>query len=265
MQITVLGATGLIGARIADQLEERNHHVKRASRRSGVNAFDAEGLETACAGDAVVVDCLNVETMGSKKSREFFSSTARNISHAAHSAGVKRIVCVSIAGAANPKVNRFFGYYQGKAAQEQAYSESRVPTTIIHSAQWFELIERLVSRATFGPFTMLPTMKVAPLAVDRAAAIIADDIDQTGRDVTHRSLAIRGPEAATVLQFSRAMLAARGSIAGRRPRVMVQIPFFGRSIAAGGLIPEQGVVDDFTFEQWLADSAERSDPHDGPD
>lgn len=252
MQITVLGATGTIGSRVADQLEERGHQVKRASRSNGIDAWDTTGLERAFNGDAVVVDCLNIETIGAKKSREFFTGTAKNITQAAQSARVARMVCVSIAGAADPKVNRLFGYYKGKAAQEQTYQQSAVPTTIVHSAQWFELMNNVVRRATLGPITVLPTMKMAALAADRAAAIIAHDIQQSAEDANDRTLAIRGPEEATTLQISRAILAARGSIDGLRPRVMTQAPYLGRAIATGGLIPDHGITDDLTIEQWLA-------------
>ncbi len=252
MHITVLGGTGTIGARIAQQLEQRGHTVQRASRSKGIDALDRAGLETAFAEDSVVVDCLNIATMSAKKSREFFTSTARNIAYAAQSAGVRRIVCVSIAGAINPRINRLLGYYQGKAAQEQMYQQAAVPTTIIHSTQWFELMNSMVRSATFGPITVLPTMKVAAIAAERAATLIVEDIDQNAEDTNDRTVAIRGPEQATILQISRAILATRGSVGGRRPRFMTQVPYLGRAIATGGLIPDEAITDEFTLKQWLA-------------
>src|SRR5699024_2280020 len=244
MQMTVLGATGTIGSRISDQLEERGHQVTRASRSNGIDAWNTPGLEAAFKGDTVVVDCLNMEAIGAGKSREFFTGTAKNITQAAQSVGVQRIVCVSIAGATDPKVNRLLGYYQGKTAQEQTYQESALPTTIVHSTQWFELMDTMVRRATVGPITVLPTVKMAALAADRAAAIIADDIEQSAEDANDRALAIRGPEVATTLQIARAILAAQGSIGGRRPRLMTQAPYLGRAIATGGLIPADAITDD---------------------
>src|SRR5699024_9293041 len=86
MQMTVLGATGTIGSRISDQLEERGHQVKRASRSNGIDAWNTPGLEAAFKGDTVVVDCLNIEAIGAGKSREFFTGTAKNITQAAQSA-----------------------------------------------------------------------------------------------------------------------------------------------------------------------------------
>lgn len=65
MNITV-GATGMIGSRIADQLEQSGHHVQRASRSHGI---DAAGLGTAFEATHVVVDCLNIETLGAQVPR----------------------------------------------------------------------------------------------------------------------------------------------------------------------------------------------------
>ncbi|NDK31274.1 SDR family oxidoreductase [Nesterenkonia haasae] len=255
MHITVVGATGMIGARISAALEGRGHHVTRASRSTGVDVMNDVQLREAFQGAAVVVDCLNIETIRARTSREFFTNAARKVAAAAHSAGVQRIVCVSIAGATDPDVNRLFGYYKGKAAQEQTYRQSPVPVTVIHSTQWYELMDNIVRRSTVGPLTVLPTMKMAALAAERAAAIIAEDIDSSAADTADRNLAIRGPEVMTALQLCRAILAHRGNIGGYQPRLMVQLPYVGRGIATGGLIPDHGIVDNLTVERWL-DSTE---------
>lgn len=59
----------MIGSRIADQLEQSGHHVQRASRSHGIDALDAAGLETAFEATHVVVDCLNIETLGAQLPR----------------------------------------------------------------------------------------------------------------------------------------------------------------------------------------------------
>ena len=94
-------------------------------------------------------------------------------------------------------------------------------------------------------------MQMAALSAGCAAGIIAHDIERSADEPIDRTLAMRGPEEATTLQISRAILAARGSIDGRRPRVMTQAPYLGRAIATGGLIPAHGITDDLTVEQWL--------------
>lgn len=113
-------------------------------------------------------------------------------------------------------------------------------------------MDDVVGSSTVGPITVLPTMRIAALAANRAAAIIARDIEDSAEDPADRTLAIRGTVETTALEICRKILATRGSIAGIRPRFMTQAPYFGRAIATGGLIPEHGIRDDMTLEQWLA-------------
>ncbi|GAA1490826.1 SDR family oxidoreductase [Brachybacterium sacelli] len=252
MIITVLGARGTIGSRLADQLEERAHDVRRVSRRSGVDARTGVGLREALRGADVAVDCLNHMALRAATAEDFFRGTAQHVVRSARSEGVRRLVCVSIAGAADPAVNRLLGYYRGKAAQEQVYSTSREAVTIVRSTQWYELMDDVLRRASIGPVSVLPTMTVAALSADRAARHIADEIDASVEDLQDRTLTLRGPQTATIREIARTILAARGSIGGRRPRALVQLPYLGQGIAGGGLVPADGIVDDLTLEDWLA-------------
>lgn len=253
MKIVVLGATGTIGSHVSGELEALGHDVVRATRSTGVDAYTGDGVSEALNGADVVVDCLNVETISAKRAVDYFTQTAQIVSNEAEHAGVKRIVCVSIAGADDPSVNRFFGYYKGKAAQERVYHFSNIDCTIIHSAQWFELITDVVRRATLGPLSVLPTMQMAPLAARRAARFIVGHATST--DPGDHTVAVRGPEQITTLTAARTILRARGEIAGRQPRVMTELPYLGSGIAKGGLIPIEATVDDLTLTDWLAEAA----------
>src|SRR5699024_10003458 len=112
----------------------------------------------------------NLEALRAATARAFFEGAAQHVVRAARQEGVGRIVCISIAGAADPSVNRLMGYYQGKAAQEQVYASSGETVTIIRSAQWFELLDDVVRRASIGPVAVLPTMTMAALSAGRTAA-----------------------------------------------------------------------------------------------
>ena len=57
---------------------------------------------------------------------------------------------------------------------------------------------------------------------------------------------------ATTAQIVRAILAARGNIDGMRPRLIAELPLFGKGIAGGGLIPDDAIVDNMTLDQWLS-------------
>ncbi|MBS9533309.1 NAD(P)H-binding protein [Mycobacterium sp. M1] len=250
MKIAVLGATGTIGRMITRDLESAGHTVVAASRSAGVDVLTGVGLEKAFTGVDVAVDCLNVETMSAKRAVRFFTDTATHVVRAAERAGVRRIVCVSIAGATDRRVNKRFGYYRGKAAQEDVYRAASVPVTIIHSTQWFELVPQIVRRASFGPLAVLPKMLMAGVAAERVAALVCSEIEAVAEG--DRTVAIRGPEVATTAQLVRAMLAAKGDLDGIRPRLITEVPLFGSAISGGGLIPDDAIVDDVTLAAWLS-------------
>lgn len=256
MKVTVLGATGTLGRLIVQHLRESGHEVAAASRSSGVDAVTGAGLDAVVAGADVVVDCLNIRSMSTVKALEFFTTTAGGISAAARRAGVERIICVSIAGATDPDVNRGYGYYRGKAAQEHAYRSSGLPLTIIHSTQWFELVAEIMRRVTLGPVAVVPTMRMAAVAADSVARLVADEVTRRHDGPEVRVVAIRGPEVATAAEIARRIIAAKGSVGGRSPRTILQAPLFGKAIAGGGLIPQDTIVDEVTLDRWLAGGAQ---------
>lgn len=280
MDIAVLGATGTIGTLISDRIEAAGHEVRRLSRRAGVNTETGEGLDTALDGADVVVDAVNINSIRASRAVPFFARSAKNIAEAAKKGGVGRVVCVSIAGVTKPGAGKHFGYYRGKCAQERGYRAAPIPITVIRSAQWFDLAESMIAQASLGPVAVLPTMRIAPLAVERAADHIAHEIIETGRgtvpevvpgqnarfataygeDPTNRIVRMRGPEIMTSADLVRTTLEARGSLAGRSPSVVTQLPYLGRPLAEGLLIPRSRstIIDDLTLGEWLAQSASDS-------
>lgn len=257
MDIAVIGATGTLGRLIVARLEQAGHHVRALSRGVGVDALSGQGLEEALAGADLVVDTLNVTTLSADRAVSTFTRTSQRISRAAERGGVRRIVLVSIAGAADPAVHRRYGYYRGKAAQERVYGLLRTPVTTVHSTQWFELASTLVAMASLGPVTLLPTMRIAPVAADRVAALVVREIERDAAEAgeADRSVAIRGPEEMTGAELVRRILERRGQLAGRSPRIVRELPYLGRGMAGGGLIPAEAEVDEVTVADWLEGSA----------
>lgn len=250
MNITILGATGTLGRLVADHLAVAGHELAPASRASGVDVTTGAGLDEALADADVAIDCLNVETMSARRAVPWFTTAATHVASAARRAGVRQVVCVSIAGATDPRVHERLGYYRGKAAQEAAYLGSGCPVALVHSTQWFELVPDLVDRTSLGPVTVLPTMRMAAVAADSVARLVAD-VAVSPPPSRVRQVAIRGPEVATGAQIARRILAERGSIAGRRPRLVAELPYLGRAIATDGLLPRDALVDDVRLDDWL--------------
>lgn len=249
-RIAVVGASGNFGSALSDKLEHQVHDVMRISRSHGVDVKSPESLERALDGVNIVVDGLHIDTISSRKSIEFFTRAARNVVLAAQKNGVERVVCLSIAGAANPEVNRRYGYYQGKAAQESLYQDADIPSTTVRSSQWFELIPVLVHRVTAGPVAFLPSMLLAPAAMGDVVDFTADVVSEP-RPARNEIVAVRGPQVDTAANVARQILAAKGSIDGVQPKVIREAPYFGRGIANGGLIPADAHVTTTTLVQWL--------------
>ena len=236
MKITVLGATGLLGNKMCDRLKRQGHEVVPASRATGVDAYSGQGLASAIRGADVVVDTLDVNTMSRRRAMDFFSTCAENITRVATDSHVSRVVCVSIFGADHPGVGRAYGYYAAKAAQQRIYTAAQTPTTVVLSTQWFELVDEVARRASLGPVTLLPTMRMAPLSADAAADAVASVVTNPEPGPT---FTIRGAEEVSTVELARVILQERGSLAGHRPRVLRQLPYLGRAIAGGALVPKE--------------------------
>lgn len=250
----MLGSTGTIGRRIADLAEAEGHTVRRVSRADGTDVTTASGLKRAVRGAEVVIDALNHVTLSRRKAVSWFGEIAMQVASAAAAAGVQRILCVSIYGVNNQAVARGYGYYAGKAAQEQAYRDGAVPVTIIESTQWFELIPTVLAAASAGPIAVLPTMRMALVSADRVAELVVEEaVRQVGSEERHqnRAISIRGAQELNTRQAVNVWLREVGHVTGQRPRQVWQLPYLGRAIASGGLIPPGGIVDPQTLQGWV--------------
>ena len=250
MRIAVLGATGEMGSKVARNVRRQGHELVSVSRSEGVDVYTGEGLGAALAGADAAVDCLNMMSLSAKKASDYFGRTSRNVVDAAHEAGVARLICMSIAGAADPGVNKMFGYYKGKAAQERVYLESGADCVVVRSTQWFQFLEVLMGMAAAGPVALLPTMKMAPVSAERVASLLVDTA-VSGDTPEGKTLTIRGPETGYAADFVKRQIAAVGNVAGKSPLWVASAPYMGSAIARGRLVPNDAVVDDTTFGEYL--------------
>ncbi|MBD0862044.1 NmrA family transcriptional regulator [Gordonia sp. zg691] len=247
MKVAVIGASGVLGSQVADLLAGRGHDVVRANRATGVDAYTGEGLAQVCAGADAVVDCLSLQTLKAKEAIDFFATAAGNIGRAAAQARVAHVICVSIVNADVPAVNAKFGYYQGKAAQEEAYRKAIDPAalTIVASVQWFELAEQMMGTMSFGPLAVVPKMRCRPAAASDVAVSLADVV-VAGPQGTSK-VEVAGPAVMDLVDVAKAVAAQQGS-----PRWVVGVPFGGPAIRGGGLVPDNpDVVTETTLDQWL--------------
>lgn len=251
MKVVVLGGTGTMGGRVVQLLLKAGHETVAASRSAGIDAYTGVGLNEAFAGADSVVDCLNGNTAKAKTSVDFYDTTAKRIIDAAQLAGVGHLVCLSIINARNPQVNKHMGLYQGKAAQEERYQKSKIPTTIVRSTQWFELAEQLTGQMRVGPVAVIPRMQCQPVAADAVARLIVSAVALGVEAPAEVELA--GPEPRDLAKLARIVSKRNAALHEQRPHApVVSFPIPGMHALNGGLLPKAGVpTDPTTFEEWL--------------
>lgn len=243
-RVAVLGASGLAGSLVFQGLPARGAVPVGISRHHGVHVEDVEALRRALEGVDVVVDCLNHPTISARAAVGFFGSAAANVV-AALKGTQTRVVCLSIVNAAVPGVNRWLGYYRGKAAQESVYRASGLPLSILRTTAWFELSEQLLSQTRIAGTAFVPGMLSRPLAAQEAAEQLVDQA------LTLHPAAVTevcGPELVDL-----ARLARRINEQDHLARRVVRIPLGRTPLGNGALIPSSPtVITGTTAKRWLA-------------
>ncbi len=248
MRIVVLGGTGAMGSEVASGLEDAGHDVVRASRASGVDVESGLGLAEVMTGADTVLDCLNHQTISRRRAVEFFGGAAVRVRDAAARAGVGHLVALSIVNVADDEVRRATGYYAGKAAQEEAYSMSTVPVTLVRTTAWFTLAETFLSQIRVGPVAVVPRSRLRPVHPAAAAALLTEVAAGPPSDPCGSVRELAGPEEVDAVTMARAVASHRHP--GLRV-LAVPAPKGMRS----GLLPGPDVpVDERRFEDWLRSS-----------
>lgn len=249
--VTVVGGTGEMGSRTADELQARGHDVRRAARSTGADASAGAGLAEAFAGADVVVDCLNLMTQSRSRAVPFFRSAATNICRAAAEAGVRHLVVLSIVNVADPAPRRFTGYYTAKAVQEAVYARAPVPTTLVRTTAWFSLAGMFLDLLHAGPVRVVPSMWLQPVHPAAAAELLAD-VAEGEPPAVRRLVELAGPEVLTAGEMA-SRLARADDLRG----YVVPVPLPGAIRTA--LLPRPHVHRDArTFADWLQDPARRT-------
>jgi hypothetical protein len=93
MKIVVFGPTGMIGSRIARELEQRGHEVIGASRASGADITDVDAVAAVASGADAVVCAVSARGVDYT-----LADAARSLTDGLRRAGVRRVVIVGGAG-----------------------------------------------------------------------------------------------------------------------------------------------------------------------
>lgn len=244
MKIVVIGGTGLIGSKVVGMLRAQGHEAVAASPATGVDTLTGEGLREALAGAQVVVDVSNSPSFEEKAVRSFFLTSTSHLSQHEIAAGVRHHVVLSIVGADRAPDS---AYLAAKVAQEKLVAASPVPSTIVHSTQFFEFAKGIADGATQGNEVRIPGVLFQPIAAEDVATALA----RVATGAPMGTLDIAGPERFRFDEFIARALRARND-----PRPVVrddEARYFGGRLAEGTLVPsgEGAWLGEQRFEEWL--------------
>src|SRR5213076_2716511 len=244
MKIVVIGGTGLIGAKLVNNLQQRGHEVVAASPSSGVNTLTGEGLADALRGAQVVVDVANAPLWEDKAVLEFFEISGRNLLAAGAAAGVKHHVALSVVGTDRLLAS---GYFRAKMAQEKLIKASQIPYTIVRATQFFEFAGGIAQNAAEGTTVGLPPVLMQPIAADDVAAVMAD---AALAEPLNGTVDLAGPEPIRQDELVRQFLNAT-----RDARTVITDPkalYYGITVNDQSLTPgDNPRLGPTRFEDWL--------------
>jgi uncharacterized protein YbjT (DUF2867 family) len=170
MKITVIGASGLIGTRVVQLLQDEGHDVVAASRSSGVDVLTGAGLADAVAGADALIDVTNSPSFEADAVLNFFTTSTANLLAAARTAGVPHHVALSIVGVDGLPDS---GYFRAKVAQEKLIRESGIPYTIVHATQFAEFADDIIEAMTDGDEVRVPDALIQPVPAEQVASAVA--------------------------------------------------------------------------------------------
>ena len=203
MKITVIGASGLIGAKVVDLLTADGHEVVAASRSSGVDVLTGDGLAAALGGANAIVDVTNSPSFDDDPVMEFFTTSTTNLVAAASAAGVRHYVALSIVGVDGLPGS---GYMRAKVVQENIITESDVPYTILRATQFAEFADAITDSMTVGDEVRVPDALIQPVAADQVAAEVAR---AAAAEPLNSVVNIGGPDKISFERMAREVLARR--------------------------------------------------------
>ena len=245
MKIVIIGATGLIGTKLAGKLREKGHEVVPAAPSTGVNTITGEGLEKALSGAEIVVDVANSPSFEDGPALKFFETSGRNLLAAEATAGVRHHIALSIVGTGRlPEC----GYFRAKLAQENLIRGSKIPYTILRATQFFEFVGGIVDSSSDGQIVRLSPALFQPVASDDVAAALAD---VTLGAPVNGIVELAGPERLSLDEFARRYFAATKD--PRRIAADIHARYFGTELDDQSLTPVNNPrLGSLRFEDWLA-------------
>jgi uncharacterized protein YbjT (DUF2867 family) len=248
MTVLVTGASGTLGGALSPRLTAAGHTLRAMSRRSRpepgwvvADLATGAGLAAAVRGVDAVVHLASAPGRGSAQPDV---EATRRLVVAAHQAGVRHLVYVSIVG-----IDRVpLAYYRAKLAAEDVVRAGQVPFTILRATQFPQLVDRvLTGLSRLGVLLVDRSVRLQPVHIDDVAGRIASLL------VAEPAGGLRefgGPEVLELGELARRWQLARGRT---RPVLPLRVPGrIGRELRAGALTTAAEPAGSLAWDDYLA-------------
>jgi uncharacterized protein YbjT (DUF2867 family) len=144
-------------------------------------------------------------------------------------------------------------YYRAKLAEEAAAADGEVPLSVVRATQFHDFAGQLMQRFSFGPFALVPRMRVQPVDTPEVARVLLDAAESA--ELVPR-WQIGGPSEENLVDMARRTVRARGE---RRIIIPAMLRGqVGRAIKAGALMLPDGPAGGRDFAAWLAGTSAAS-------
>ena len=230
MRIAITGASGFVGAHLANRLESEGHELVLISRRShkddarliASDLSDIDVLSKSLKGCNAVAHCAGINReIGNQTYERVHVQGTKNVIEAAKTAGVKKIVLMSFLRA---RPNCGSPYHESKWEAEEIVRNSGLDYTVIKVGVVYGRGDHMLDHLshalhTFPVFGLvgLKEKSIRPLAVEDLVHVMrAALID---RRLKRQTIALLGPEEIYLSEAVRRV----AEVVGKRP-LMFPLP-----------------------------------------
>ncbi|ALV46250.1 hypothetical protein MB46_12920 [Arthrobacter alpinus] len=253
--IAVAGGTGLAGRAVVEEAVARGYRVrslsrhlpsadKRVARAEYVQAdfSTTAGVAAGLAGVDALIETLDARSGSALRA---LPVTSVAVLAAAAAAGISRCVLLTIVRANQSSM----GYYQAQAARALSYEHSGLPTTVVYSTQFHNLVAGIFAAgARVGVTPVFKGVSFQSIATSDLARVLVAAAVSEGQE--NRKVVAGGPEVHAMNGLASQWKEATGSRAVALP---VPLPgSFGGFLRAGKNLVPEAAVGTVTFRDWVA-------------
>src|SRR5699024_2022360 len=115
--LAVAGATGTLSRSVVTADRDAGHEVRRIAHSTSDVLRTGDGHPDALRGSDAVSDCSKPPTLEQQAATRWFTTAMRTLGAAAESAGIRRMVVISIVGIDR---KQDYGFYRAQVVHEDA-------------------------------------------------------------------------------------------------------------------------------------------------